>query len=81
MRRPNSDFLRKVLTAFKALIKQRQLELVRFEPSNSFDNALVEFRSPELALRVIRERSQHSVDVDSIHGTPPVAGGRIGGDL
>jgi hypothetical protein len=57
------DFLTQVGAAFSFLEQTRRFRLVSHEASPSFGDALADFESPTLRVRVLRDRGQIFVDV------------------
>ena len=56
-------FLTQVLAAFSFLEQARRFRLVSAETSPSFGDALADFESPTLRVRVLRDRGQIFIDV------------------
>lgn len=61
-----TDLLRLIETELLPRIAKRGFRVVQSEVTDSFDNASVILESPELRLRVLRERSQVFADVGPV---------------
>jgi hypothetical protein len=65
-----SDFLALARPSFAFLERERGYEPPLYEPSQSFDNAELEYRSAAMRVRVLRERGQVFVDLGPALGVP-----------
>lgn len=64
------DFLTEVRTAFSFLESARGFRLADETRSDSFGDAIVDFESATLRVRVLRDRGQVFVDISPADGTP-----------